>query len=80
MRKRVSRRRWKARIRLGAWVPLEAIYNHRLLSLVDAALLDFNLGCVRLTSDNRPSRTPEHFQPIALRAVDRAGAFCREAS
>jgi hypothetical protein len=28
--KRDSRRRWKARYRLGRWVPFHAIFNHRL--------------------------------------------------
>lgn len=37
MRKRVSKRRWKARFARGQWIPLEAIMNHRLEALVEGA-------------------------------------------
>jgi hypothetical protein len=30
MRKPVSKRRWKARYRLGKYIPAEAVLNHRL--------------------------------------------------
>lgn len=44
MRKQVSKRRWKARARLGRHIPLEAIENHRLF-------LWFEFASVSLWSD-----------------------------
>jgi hypothetical protein len=34
MRKRDSKRRWKARYRMGKWISAEAIQNHSLGALV----------------------------------------------
>ena len=40
MRKYPSKRRWKARFRMGQWIPLEAVLNHRLEHMVVGAERD----------------------------------------
>jgi hypothetical protein len=47
VKKRTSKRRWKARIALGRWIPYFAILNHR-LTFPGPTEVAHNADCYRL--------------------------------